>query len=155
MLCCPFGTSSKLFNITRWVNGATSWWGWNSSCSLIDKFRTSCAPFEVGFSVFFVSDGLRPSITMQCDDSVVMGINGMDYQTTDLDNLADHWQSYKVFPKLPTWKICWFGNYLMQKSNLSGHNLGAMGTSCSLQTGYNIFPSYAHQPGNTLIRFFN
>lgn len=28
----------------------------------------------------------------------LMGLNGMDYSTTDLFTLADHWQSYKVFP---------------------------------------------------------
>lgn len=28
----------------------------------------------------------------------LMGINGADYQTTDLLNLDKHWQSYKIFP---------------------------------------------------------
>ena len=28
----------------------------------------------------------------------LMGINGADYQTTDLETLAQHWQSYKIFP---------------------------------------------------------
>ena len=27
-----------------------------------------------------------------------MGINGADYQTTDLATLDRHWQSYKIFP---------------------------------------------------------
>ena len=28
----------------------------------------------------------------------LMGLNGMDYDTSDLSTLAEHWQSYKVFP---------------------------------------------------------
>ena len=28
----------------------------------------------------------------------LMGLNGMDYETTDLETLADHWRSYEVFP---------------------------------------------------------
>ena len=28
----------------------------------------------------------------------LMGLNGMDYQTEDLETLADHWRSYEVFP---------------------------------------------------------
>lgn len=28
----------------------------------------------------------------------LMGLNGMDYDTTDLTTLADHWRSYEVFP---------------------------------------------------------
>ena len=28
----------------------------------------------------------------------LMGLNGMDYQTADLETLADHWRSYEVFP---------------------------------------------------------
>lgn len=28
----------------------------------------------------------------------LMGLNGMDYETTDLTTLADHWRSYEVFP---------------------------------------------------------
>lgn len=28
----------------------------------------------------------------------LMGLNGMDYDTTDLETLADHWRSYEVFP---------------------------------------------------------
>ncbi len=28
----------------------------------------------------------------------LMGINGADYRTTDLETLADHWQSNKIFP---------------------------------------------------------
>ncbi len=28
----------------------------------------------------------------------LMGLNGMDYQTDDLETLADHWRSYEVFP---------------------------------------------------------
>ena len=39
-----------------------------------------------------------------------MGINGMDYQTTDLDNLADHWQSYKVFPMACNVQMVYYRN---------------------------------------------
>ncbi len=28
----------------------------------------------------------------------LMGINGADYHTTDLETLADHWQAYKIYP---------------------------------------------------------
>lgn len=28
----------------------------------------------------------------------LMGLNGMDYETTDLETLAEHWRSYEVFP---------------------------------------------------------
>ena len=28
----------------------------------------------------------------------LMGLNGMDYETTDLETLVDHWRSYEVFP---------------------------------------------------------
>ena len=28
----------------------------------------------------------------------LMGLNGMDYETTDLNTLAEHWRSYEVFP---------------------------------------------------------
>ena len=28
----------------------------------------------------------------------LMGLNGMDYKTTDLEDVADNWQCYKVFP---------------------------------------------------------
>ncbi len=28
----------------------------------------------------------------------LMGLNGMDYETSDLETLADHWRSYEVFP---------------------------------------------------------
>jgi hypothetical protein len=28
----------------------------------------------------------------------LMGLNGMDYETTNLEELADHWRSYEVFP---------------------------------------------------------
>ena len=28
----------------------------------------------------------------------LMGLNGMDYSSTDFDTLADHWRSYEVFP---------------------------------------------------------
>ncbi|MBR5117574.1 MAG: histidine acid phosphatase [Muribaculaceae bacterium] len=28
----------------------------------------------------------------------LMGLNGMDYDTTDITTLADHWRSYEVFP---------------------------------------------------------
>lgn len=28
----------------------------------------------------------------------LMGLNGMDYSTTDFDTLAEHWRSYEVFP---------------------------------------------------------
>lgn len=40
----------------------------------------------------------------------LMGINGMDYQTTDLDNLADHWQSYKVFPMACNVQMVYYRN---------------------------------------------
>ena len=30
-----------------------------------------CDPFEVVWSVFLISDGLCPSVTIQCDDFVV------------------------------------------------------------------------------------
>ena len=28
----------------------------------------------------------------------LMGLNGMDYSTDNLDKLAEHWRSYEVFP---------------------------------------------------------
>ena len=40
----------------------------------------------------------------------LMGINGMDYQTTDLDHLADHWQSYKVFPMACNVQMVYYRN---------------------------------------------
>ncbi|MCQ2288926.1 MAG: histidine phosphatase family protein [Muribaculaceae bacterium] len=40
----------------------------------------------------------------------LMGINGMDYQTTDLDNLAEHWQSYKVFPMACNVQMVYYRN---------------------------------------------
>jgi hypothetical protein len=30
--------------------------------------------------------------------SCLIGLNGADYHTTDLETLADHWQNYKIYP---------------------------------------------------------
>lgn len=39
----------------------------------MEKLRVvKCDPFEVGYGVLLVSDGLQPSVTMQCDDFVAM-----------------------------------------------------------------------------------
>lgn len=36
--------------------------------------------------------------TMVLSLAVLMGLNGADYQTTDLTTLADKWQAFKIFP---------------------------------------------------------
>ena len=40
----------------------------------------------------------------------LMGINGMDYQTTDLENLHKHWASYKVFPMACNLQMVYYRN---------------------------------------------
>ena len=38
----------------------------------------------------------------------LMGMNGMDYRTTDLETLDQHWQSYKVFPMAANIQFVYF-----------------------------------------------
>ncbi|MBR5171448.1 MAG: histidine-type phosphatase [Muribaculaceae bacterium] len=38
----------------------------------------------------------------------LMGINGADYRTTDLDNLDKYWQSYKIFPMATNLQFVYF-----------------------------------------------
>ena len=38
----------------------------------------------------------------------LMGINGADYRTTDLDNLDKYWQTYKVFPMTANLQFVYF-----------------------------------------------
>jgi len=38
----------------------------------------------------------------------LMGINGMDYRTTDLENLDKYWQTYKVFPMAANIQFIYF-----------------------------------------------
>lgn len=38
----------------------------------------------------------------------LMGLNGMDYQTTDLETLDAHWQTYKVFPMAANIQFVYF-----------------------------------------------
>lgn len=40
----------------------------------------------------------------------LMGINGMDYQTTDLEHLADHWRTYEVFPMACNVQMVYYRN---------------------------------------------
>lgn len=38
----------------------------------------------------------------------LMGINGADYQTTDLETLDQHWQTYKIFPMAANLQFVYF-----------------------------------------------
>ncbi len=38
----------------------------------------------------------------------LMGLNGMDYETTQLETLADHWRSYEVFPMAANIQIIYY-----------------------------------------------
>ena len=38
----------------------------------------------------------------------LMGLNGMDYRTTDLETLDQHWQTYKVFPMAANIQFVYF-----------------------------------------------
>lgn len=38
----------------------------------------------------------------------LMGLNGMDYETTDFDTLAEHWRSYEVFPMAANIQIIYY-----------------------------------------------
>ncbi|MBO4871330.1 MAG: histidine-type phosphatase [Muribaculaceae bacterium] len=40
----------------------------------------------------------------------LMGINGADYQTTDLETLDRHWQSYKIFPMACNVQMVYYRN---------------------------------------------
>lgn len=40
----------------------------------------------------------------------LMGLNGMDYETTDFDTLAEHWRSYEVFPMAANIQIIYYRN---------------------------------------------
>ena len=40
----------------------------------------------------------------------LMGINGADYQTTNLETLADHWQAYKIFPMACNVQMIYYRN---------------------------------------------
>ena len=40
----------------------------------------------------------------------LMGINGADYSTTDLEHLADNWQSYKIFPMACNLQMVYYRN---------------------------------------------
>ena len=40
----------------------------------------------------------------------LMGINGMDYQSTDLEHLSDHWRSYEVFPMACNVQMVYYRN---------------------------------------------
>ena len=55
----------------------------------------------------------------------LMGLNGMDYETTHFETLADHWRSYEVFPMAANLQIIYYrkpgSNDILVKILLNEH----------------------------------
>lgn len=66
-----------------------------------DKAITSAAPAP-GASLRF---GHESVVLPLC---CLMGLNGADYRTTDLDNLDKYWQTYKIFPMAANIQFVYF-----------------------------------------------